>query len=101
MTITEARWRRRFRAPRISLPSWARDEPARLLYVANTSGTWELYAWDYRADRQRQVTDRPEGTFHGALDPSGERIWWFDDEKGNEFGQWVVEPFAGGSPAVV
>ncbi|MCA1676447.1 MAG: hypothetical protein LC799_31170, partial [Actinobacteria bacterium] len=41
----------------------------------------------------------------GCAAPNGERIWWFSD--GDEFGEWVVEPFAGLSdgarpePAVV
>ncbi len=40
----EAPWRRRFRAARLSLPSWARDEPERLLYSSNAGGKWELTA---------------------------------------------------------
>src|SRR5438477_520099 len=80
----EAAWRRRFRAPRIGLPLWARDRPDRLLYGSNASGKWELYAWNRERDTHRQVTDRPEGTMWGRLDPSGEWIWWFDDAKGNE-----------------
>src|SRR5438105_8533953 len=93
MADPEAPWRRRFRAAAVSLPSWARDRPDRLLYSSNASGTWELYAWDRERDTHRQVTDRPEGTMAGGLDPTGEWIWWFDDEKGNENGRWVVEPF--------
>lgn len=95
MHPTEAPWRRRFRAARMSLPVWALDAPQRLLYLSNASGKWEIYAWDRAADRHRQVTDRPEGTLAAALDPTGEWIWWFDDERGNEHGRWVVEPFAG------
>lgn len=91
-----ALWRRRFAMPRMSLPVWARDAPTKLLYTANLSGTWELYSWDRQRDVHRQVTHRPAGTFHGALDPSGEHIWWFDDAQGNEFGHWVLEPFDGG-----
>jgi dienelactone hydrolase len=98
VSTTEARWRRRFRAAVVSFPSWARDRPERLLYSSNASGKWELYAWDRARDVHRQVTDRPEGTPHGGLDPTGEWIWWFDDDKGNEFGRWVVEPFEGGEP---
>ncbi len=94
--MAEAAWRRRFRAPRLSFPTWARDEPQRVLYASNVSGKWEIYAWDRRADRHRQVTDRPEGTVGGRLDPGGAWIWWFDDTRGNEFGRWIVEPFAGG-----
>jgi acetyl esterase/lipase len=89
----EARWRARFSAPRVSLPDWARGNPPRSLYVSNVSGTWELYAWDRSSDTHRQVTDRPNGTFHGTLSFDGERIWWFDDTDGDEFGSWVTEPF--------
>lgn len=98
MTTTEALWRRRFRAARITLPSWARDEPDRLLYGSNESGVWELYAWERRSGARRQVTNRPEGTTSGALDPAGAHVWWFDDNRGDEFGRWMVEPFAGGGP---
>jgi acetyl esterase/lipase len=95
--MPEPAWRRRFRAARVTLPSWSRDDPDRLLYASNIGGKWELYAWRRSADSHRQVTDRPEGTVVGTLETSGERIWWFDDEKGNEFGQWCVEPFEGGA----
>lgn len=92
----EPRWRRRFRAPRISFPFWARDDPQRLVYTSNASGKWEVYTWDRQSDARRQVTDRPEGTPFGVPHPSGAEVWWFDDEKGNEFGRWVRTPFAGG-----
>lgn len=95
--MSDVPWRRRFRAPRMSLPAWARDCPERLLYLGNASGKWEVYAWDRAAGRHRQVTDRPEGTLDAALDPTGEWLWWFDDERGNERGRWVLEPFAGGA----
>ncbi len=95
--MTEAAWRRRFRASRTSLPGWARDNPDRLLYASNAGGKWELYAWDRRTEAQRQVTDRPTGTLRGHLDPEGRRIFWFDDDRGSEFGRWVVEPFASGA----
>jgi len=96
--VPEATWRRRFRAPRVSLPAWARDEPDRLLYSSNASGKSELYTWDRKIHAHRQVTARPEGTMRGQLDPTGQQIWWFDDHRGNEFGRWVVEPFTGGTP---
>ena len=98
MRQAEAPWRRRFRAARVSFPSWARERPDRLLYASNADGKWELYAWDRGRDVHRQVTDRPEGTVHGTLDPSGEWVWWFDDAKGNEFGRWMTEPFDGSEP---
>lgn len=70
------------------------------MYASNASGKWELYAWDVEADTHRPVTDRAEGTLRGAPDTGGASIWWFDDDKGNEFGRWVAESFEpGGSPA--
>src|SRR5215471_13350200 len=95
----EAAWRRRFRATTITLPTWARDAPDRLVFGSNESGRFEVHAWDRTSGRRRQVTSRPEGTTRGALDPAGESIWWFDDELGNEVGTWRAEPFDGGAPA--
>jgi len=91
----EANWRRRFRAPRTTLPQWADDAPDRLLYGSNDGGRWEIYAWDRSTDSHRQVTDRREGTLHGQIAPDGERIWWFDDTDGDELGRWMVERFDG------
>ncbi|MET9799546.1 prolyl oligopeptidase family serine peptidase [Streptomyces sp. NPDC006368] len=90
-------WEKRFRAPRVSLPDWAEDAPARALFVSNATGTYELYAWDRATGEQRQVTDRPNGTTDGVLSPDGEWIWWFSDTDGDEFGLWMRQPFAGGA----
>ena len=94
------RWEARFRAARVSLPEWAVDAPHRCLYASNATGTWELYAWDRDTDQTRQVTDRPQGTTHGALDPAGEWVWWFDDTDGDEHGRWMRQPFGGGDVEV-
>jgi dipeptidyl aminopeptidase/acylaminoacyl peptidase len=91
----EARWRARFTAARVSRPEWARDAPDRNVYVSNASGVWEIYAWDRATDAHRQVTDRKHGTSHATVSPDGDRIWWFDDTAGDEFGNWVSEPFGG------
>lgn len=94
---TNARWQARFRAPRVTLPDWAQDAPDRCLYLSDQTGTVELYAWDRAADTHRQVTDRPKGTLSGALAPDGDSIWWFADTDGDEWGQWMAQPFAGGA----
>jgi dipeptidyl aminopeptidase/acylaminoacyl peptidase len=91
----ESRWRDRFTAARVSLPTWARDAPDRNIYISNVSGVWEVYAWDRATDTHRQVTDRPNGTYNATITPDGEHIWWFADTDGDEFGSWVSEPFAG------
>jgi dipeptidyl aminopeptidase/acylaminoacyl peptidase len=95
-----ARWQARFRAPRVSLPDWALHAPQRSLYASDVSGVVEQYAWDRTADTHRQATDRPNGTLIGTLSPDGERIWWFADTDGDEFGVWMVQPFAGGEDRV-
>jgi acetyl esterase/lipase len=97
--MSEATWKRRFRAPVVMFPTWAREKPDRLLYLSNASGKFEVYAWEKATGARRQVTDRNEGTGYrvsSRLDPSGEWIWWFDDEKGNELGRWVREPWQSG-----
>ncbi|OLF15905.1 S9 family peptidase [Actinophytocola xanthii] len=91
----EQRWRARFTAARVSLPRWAQDAPDRNLFLSNSSGVWEVYAWDRATDTRRQVTDRPNGTSYAAISPDGEYIWWFADSDGDEFGTWVREQFAG------
>ncbi|MEV7340523.1 prolyl oligopeptidase family serine peptidase [Streptomyces sp. NPDC093544] len=88
-------WEKRFRAPRVSLPDWAEDAPHRSLFVSNATGTYELYAWDRATGKQRQVTDRANGTTDGVLSPDGEWIWWFDDKDGDEFGIWRRQRFEG------
>ena len=92
----QAAWRRRFNAPRTTLPEWATDAPERLVYSSNRGGKWELFTWDRTADEHHQLTDRREGTLHGTIEPSGENVWWFDDTDGDEFGRWLIQPFNGG-----
>lgn len=94
MAAGEAPWRRRFWTARVTLPVWARDQPERLLYATNAGGRWDLVAWDRRTDTHRRLTDRPDGTSWGRIEPSGARVWWFDDRKGDERGVWVARPFA-------
>jgi dienelactone hydrolase len=92
----EERWQARFRAPRMTLPVWARQAHNRSVYRCNASGTWEIYAWDRPMGTTRQVTDRPNGTAHGMIDPTGQWIWWFADTDGDEHGVWMRQPWDGG-----
>jgi dienelactone hydrolase len=78
------------------LPAWGRRTPDRLIYASDVSGKWEIYAWDRRRQRHRQVTDRPQGTLKAKLDPQGGAIWWFRDSDGDECGRWIAEPFRRG-----
>ncbi|GII94663.1 peptide hydrolase [Sinosporangium siamense] len=92
----EERWQARFRAPRMTLPTWARQAPSRSMYRSNTSGAWEIYAWDRATGGIRQVTKRSRGTAHGLIDPTGKWIWWFADEDGDEHGVWMRQRYGGG-----
>ncbi|MEV0386538.1 prolyl oligopeptidase family serine peptidase [Nonomuraea sp. NPDC050643] len=93
----EERWQARFRASRMTLPSWARQAPNRSIYRSNATGTWEVYAWDRVTGATRQVTDRPKGTAYAAIDPTGQWIYWFADSDGDEYGEWWRQPFTGGA----
>ncbi|MFN8075286.1 MAG: prolyl oligopeptidase family serine peptidase [Kineosporiaceae bacterium] len=86
-------WERRFRAPRVGLPDWAEDAPDRCAVVATAHGVIEVHSWDRAGGPLTRLTDRREGTFDCAIEPSGDWIWWFDDAAGDEFGVWRRQPF--------
>ncbi|HSR28817.1 MAG TPA: prolyl oligopeptidase family serine peptidase, partial [Actinomycetes bacterium] len=94
--MSEPRWKQRYRAPSLTLPRWAPDDPDRLVYVSNLSGSWQVHAWDRAADRHRQVSDHPTGVVAAGLTPDGSRVVWFEDSKGDEVGRWLQQPFEGG-----
>ncbi|HVN12906.1 MAG TPA: prolyl oligopeptidase family serine peptidase [Kineosporiaceae bacterium] len=89
-------WERRFRAPRVGLPDWARDAPARAAVVATVDGVLEVHSWDRATGRLTQATRRKEGTAYATIDPAGEWIWWFDDGDGDEYGVWRRQAFGSG-----
>ena len=89
-------WEQRFRAPLAFLPTWTPAAPDRIVYPSNESGVWQLHAQDLATDVVRQVTDHPVGVLDGTVTLDGEGILWFQDETGDESGQWLVQPFHGG-----
>ena len=87
-------WEARFRARRLGLPDFARDDARCTVVPATTAaGTLELHWWTVGDDEPVPATDRPEGTAHGTLDPSGRSLWWFDDRKGDEKGVWQRQDY--------
>ena len=58
----ERRWRSRFSASRMSLPTPARDAPGRALYVSNESGTFELYCWEISGNLRLQAESVADAT---------------------------------------
>lgn len=89
-------WERRFRAPNVSFPRWARDTPERFVFWSTESGVYQVHVWDRSTGERRQVTDHPVGVLSGALTLDGERVLFWQDETGSEAGQWYAEPFSGG-----
>jgi dipeptidyl aminopeptidase/acylaminoacyl peptidase len=87
------RWEQRFRAPRIGLPTWARDRPHRCVVVASVAGVLEAHSWDQESGTLTRATDRREGTSVTTVDPSGDWVWWFDDGDGDEYGLWRRQRF--------
>src|SRR5687767_9304819 len=89
-------WERRFRAPKITLPHWSRAAPDRTVYESTESGIWQVHCWDVDTGADRRVSDHPVGVAEGYSTYDGEGVIWFEDETGDESGQWLVQPFEGG-----
>ncbi|MEE6288761.1 prolyl oligopeptidase family serine peptidase [Georgenia sp. MJ173] len=89
-------WQQRFRAGRVDVPEWASDEPDHAVVIATHRGAPQVHSWQPSIGHLLPATDRPAGTDHATIDPSGRWLWWFDDTDGDEFGHWRRQPF--GSP---
>ncbi len=86
-------WEQRFRAPILSFPAWAADDPDRLVIASTESGSYQLHAWDRRSGRRRQVTFDAVGVLEGRPTRDGTGVVWFRDETGAETGTYVIAPF--------
>ena len=87
---------RRFRAARVSLPTWGLEAPQRTCYATNASGVFQVVAWDRDTGEHQRLTDKPTGVRGGAVTPDGAQVVWFDDRDGDEVGRYVAQPFEGG-----
>ena len=93
---TAPAWERRFRATLTFFPDWSNHAPDRVVYASNDSGVWQVHAWDVAQGGRRQVTGHPVGLLDGTPTLAGDGVVWFQDETGDESGQWLVQPFHGG-----
>lgn len=89
-------WELRFRIALCFLPEWSPRAPDRCVYASSESGVWQVHAWDVATGARRRVTDSRIGVTDGTPTLDGEGVLWFDDLTGDEAGQWLVQPFAGG-----
>ncbi|GGU47951.1 alpha/beta hydrolase family protein [Streptomyces lavendofoliae] len=83
-----------YRVYRAALPEVCAADPARMVFTADADGRCEVFTWDAVTRRARQVTRRPRGTLHGAIDREA-HVWWFDEDAHGR-GHWRFQPFAGG-----
>ena len=90
------RWEQRFRAPLSYLPEWSPAAPGRAVYTSSESGSWQVHTLDVATGTRRQVTNHPVGLIDAVPSLDGERVLWFQDETGDESGQWLAQPFLGG-----
>jgi acetyl esterase/lipase len=89
-------WERRYRAPKITLPSWSPDAPDRFVFASNESGSWQISSWEPASGLRRRLTDDTVGITDATPTPDGSGVVWFFDAKGDEFGHYVAQPFEGG-----
>src|SRR5437867_424638 len=91
-------WEWRFRAPSVSFPDFSPKAPDRCVYAGTESGIWQVHVWDRASGLRRRVTSHPVGVIDGAPTIDGEGVVFWQDETGDESGQWYVEAFEGGEP---
>ncbi|WP_240686992.1 alpha/beta hydrolase family protein [Amycolatopsis suaedae] len=84
----EATWRRRFTAAVVTPPIPARQRPEHNVYVSNSSGTFQVHAWNRVTDEHWEVTTARHGAYVCALSADGRWIWYFTDPSGAETGRW-------------
>ncbi|KRD20056.1 peptidase S9 [Streptomyces sp. Root264] len=83
-----------FRVYLSALPHVCPRDARRMVLTADADGRCEVFTWDAATRRTRQVTDRPGGTVHCAVD-SDAYVWWFDEDADGR-GHWWFQPFDGG-----
>ncbi|MFJ8150254.1 alpha/beta fold hydrolase [Streptomyces sp. NPDC096048] len=77
-----------------ALPEVCPRDGLRMVLTADADGRCEVFAWDAATRTARQVTDRPGGTVHCAIDAEA-YVWWFDEDADGQ-GHWWFQPFTGG-----
>lgn len=89
-------WKERLRGSSISGARIAPLAPERGIVVKNHHGTPQIHAWNVPSGEFRPLTDRPGGVTFALLSPTGEHVYYMDDAKGSEIGQYVRVPYEGG-----
>jgi dipeptidyl aminopeptidase/acylaminoacyl peptidase len=89
-------WERRFRAPKLTLPTWSRLAPDRTVFATNASGIWQVHAWDVASGDRRQISEHPVGVTEGVASLDGSEVLFWQEDTGDETGRWLAQAFEGG-----
>ena len=91
------RWEQRLRAPTVSFPFWSSQSPDQLFFLANDSGSQQLWVMNHGTGVRRQLTDHRWGVAEFVVGPDGTRVVWWRDDEGSEFGSFVSTNVADGT----
>lgn len=95
----DAPWRRRFRSKGLASACVAPENPARGIVHATLDGPQlRIYAWEIPSGRLRPLTHKHDNVSYGWLGPTGDFLYFLQDENGSEIGHIVRIPFTGGPP---
>lgn len=92
-----ASWKQRFHVPLLVKVNIAGSNPARGLVVGDSSGSFQLHAWNTTSGKLHQLTDRSSNTVTGWITPNGEYVYFLNDQQGDELGHLNRVPFEGGA----
>ncbi|MEO8329578.1 MAG: prolyl oligopeptidase family serine peptidase [Candidatus Nanopelagicales bacterium] len=97
MSLEDQAWRRRFQAPVVGFPQWSDKHPDRLVFTSNEGGTTQVWTLDRTSGVRRQVTNQRVGVEEMLLTPDARAVVWWQDDSGNENGQWVTTSLDSGN----
>ncbi len=89
-------WQKRYTAPD-RIIQLAAQNTQRALIITDAAGVYQLYAWDIAQDTHTPITQDETGVAFGGISPDGKTIYYHQDKSGDEIGQVMRVPFAGGT----
>lgn len=76
----------------------AKNDTQKMLIIHNLSGSHQLYSFDSKTGKDRQLSYVEGGKVFGSISSGGNWIFYLDDRDGSEVGHFVQVPFDGGAP---
>lgn len=94
-----APWRRRFRCNTLISTYVAPANPSRgIVHASLDEPERRIFAWDIPSGDLRPLTQGQITPSYGWLGPTGDFLYYLQDDKGSEIGHIVRIPFSGGPP---